>query len=121
MTPFATTNTIYYDPITSTTSTSTTSPTVYTTIGPTSFSFSYENTKEKMKEYCDKVDQHVDKLEEDIDFLNNERIELKQTVANQQAQIDLLKTQLETMNDKLNSLEGLVHWIEDHVNVEVNI
>ena len=117
----------FYDWSTTNTATASTSavssgPTLYTTTAPiVTFSTSVETYDERIKEYCEKVDQHVDKLEEDIEFLNTERLELQKTVADQHAQIDILKTELQAATDKLNSLEGLVHWIEDHVNVEVNI
>lgn len=108
MPPF-TTNTIYYDPLTSTTTT--TSPTVYTTVGPTSISFSYENTEETVKEYCDKVDQHVDKLEEDIDFLNNQRIshdQLIETLVHANIEKD---NKIKDLTDAIESLKGYVNYI----------
>ena len=123
MPPFATANTIYYDPITSTTTaTSTTSPTIYTTVGPTSISFAYENTEEKMREYCDKVDQHVDKLEEDIEFLNEKRKlneEHIENLINQNLQKD---TRIKVLEDTVTFLKGytdhleiLIHALEDKI------
>lgn len=120
MPPF-TTNTICYDPLTITTST--TSPTVYTTIGPTPISFTYENTEEKIKEYCDKVDQHVDKLEEDIEFLNNKRQMNEEHIVrliNQNIQKD---TKIKELEDSItflkgytSHLEGLIHVLEEKIN-----
>ena len=119
MPPFATTNTIYYDPLTSTTttSTSTTSPTVYTTVGPTTISFAYENTQEKMKEYCDKVDQHVDKLEEDIEFLNNQRISHDQLIETLiHANIEK-ENKIKDLTDAIESLKGYVNYIVDRLDL----
>ena len=117
MPPFATTNTIYYEPITSTiTSTSTTSPTVYTTSGPT-ISFIGENTEEKMKEYCDKVDQHVDKLEEDIEFLNNQRISHDQVIESLiHANIEK-DNKIKDLTDNIESLKGYVSYIVDRLDL----
>ena len=118
MPPFTTTNTTYYAPITSTTtSTSTIPPTVYTTVGPASISFAYNNTEEKMKEYCDKVDQHVDKLEEDIDFLNNQRIshdQLIETLVHANIEKD---NKIKDLTDTIESLRGYVNYIEDRINI----
>ena len=122
MPPFATTDAIYYDPITrTTTSTSTTSPTVYTTAGPASISFSYENTEEKMKEYCDKVDQHVDKLEEDIEFLNEKRKlneEHIEYLINQNiqkdARIKVLEDTVTFLKGYTDHLETLIHKLEEN-------
>lgn len=119
MPPSATTNTIYYDPLTSTitTSTSTTSPTVYTTVGPTSISFAYDNTEEKMREYCDKVDQHVDKLEEDIEFLNNQRIshdQLIETLVHANIEKD---NKIKDLTDAIESLKGYVKYIIDRLDL----
>ena len=118
MPPFATANTIYYEPTTSTTtSTSTTSPTVYTTIGPTSISFVHEDTKEKMKEYCDKVDQHVDKLEEDIEFLNNQRISHDQVIESLiHANIEK-DNKIKDLTDTIESLKGYVSYIADRLDL----
>ena len=120
MPPFATNNTICYDPLTSTTSTSTststTSPTVYTTIGPTSISFTYENTEEKMKEYCDKVDQHVDKLEEDIEFFNNKRLTIEEHVEyliNQNIQKD---TKIKELEDTITNLKSFINFLDNKIN-----
>ena len=118
--PPSTTNTICYDPLTSTTNT--TSPTIYTTVGPTSISFAYENTEEKMKEYCDKVDQHVDKLEEDIEFLNEKRKlneEHIKHLINQNIQKD---TRIKELEDAVTFLKGytdhletLIHTLEEKI------
>ncbi len=116
MPPFATTNTIYYDPTTSTTtSTSTTSPTVYTTIGPTSISFAYKNTEEKMKEYCDKVDQHVDKLEEDIEFFNTKREEQEQVIAVLRINNTEYNRRIEELEKEKMNLESYAHWLESRI------
>lgn len=114
MPPF-TTNTICYDPlinVATSTSTSTAIPTVYTTSGPT-ISFTYEDTEEKMKEYCDKVDQHVDKLEEDIEFLNERR------TANE-AQIEFLVQQNIEKDTKIKELTLELHDIKGYANYLVS-
>lgn len=116
MPPFAT-NTIYYEPITSTTTTSTTSPTVYTTVGPTSVSFIYKDTEEKMKEYCDKVDQHVDELEEDIEFLNTKREEQEQVIAAMQVNNTDYNKRIEELEKEKMNLESYVHWLETRIEI----
>lgn len=116
MPPF-TTNTICYDSLTSGATTSTSSPTVYTTLGPASISFTYEDTKEKMKEYCDKVDQHVDKLEEDIEFLNNQRIshdQLIETLVHANIEKD---NKIKNLTDTIESLKGYVNYIVDRLDL----
>jgi peptidoglycan hydrolase CwlO-like protein len=119
MPPFTATNTIYCAPTTSTTtSTSATiSPTIYTTVGPTSISLAYENTEEKMREYCDKVDQHVDKLEEDIEFLNEKRKlneEHIENLINQNLQKD---TTIKELTARINSLQGYINYLVDRISV----
>lgn len=116
MPPFATTNTIYYNPLTSTTTTSTTTPTVYTTSGPT-ISFIYENTEERMKNYCDKVDQHVDKLEEDIEFLNEKR-KLNEghleRLINQNIEQDAA---IKDLTNEIKDLRGYINYLVDRITV----
>ena len=117
MPPFATTNTICYDPLISTTSTSTVSPTVYTTLGPNSISFTYANTEEKMKEYCDKVDQHVDKLEEDIEFLNDKRISHDQLI-DTLIHVNIEKdNKIKDLTNAIETLKGYVNYIENRLNL----
>ena len=108
MPPFTATNTIYCEPIMgTTTSTSATSPTIYTTIGPSSISFVQRDTEEKTKEYCDKVDQHVDKLEEDIEFLNEKR-------KSNEELIDQLIYQNSEMDTKIKTLESSVTFLKNY-------
>ena len=114
MPPFTITNTINYDSTINTIST--TSPTVYTTSGPT-ISFIGENTEEKMKEYCDKVDQHVDKLEEDIEFLNNQRISHDQVIESLiHANIEK-DNKIKDLTDNIESLKGYVSYIVDRLDL----
>ena len=114
MPPFATANTIYYEPITTTT-TSTTSPTVYTTVGPASVSFIYKDTEEKMREYCDKVDRHVDELEEDIEFLNTKREEQEQVVAALRINDTQYNKRIEELEKEKMNLESYVNWLESRI------
>ena len=114
MPPFATANTIYYEPITTTT-TSTTSPTVYTTVGPASVSFIYKDTEEKMREYCDKVDRHVDELEEDIEFLNTKREEQEQVVAALRINDTEYNKRIEELEKEKMNLESYVNWLESRI------
>lgn len=113
MPPFATANTIYYEPITTTTST--TSPTVYTTVGPASVSFIYKDTEEKMREYCDKVDRHVDELEEDIEFLNTKREEQEQVIAALLVNDTEYNKRIEELEKEKMHLESYVNWLETRI------
>lgn len=117
MPPFTATNTIYYEPITSTTtSTSTSAPTIYTTSGPT-ITLAYENTQEKVKEYCDKVDQHVDELEEDIEFLNEKRKsneERLEQLINQNIEQD---TTIKELTARIGDLQGYINYLVDRISV----
>lgn len=90
-----TATTVYYDPIPATQS-----------IFPTYIDL--EETKNKMKEYCEKTDEHVDKLEEDIDYLN----------ANREAHgylLNKLETQLDSCMDKINTLTNTVSSLDSSV------
>lgn len=117
MPPF-TTNTICYDPLTSgfSTTTTATAPNVYTTSGPT-ISFTYENTEEKMRKYCDKVDQHVDKLEEDIEFLNDKRKSnegnLEQLI-NQNIEQD---AEIKNLINEIKDLQGYINYLVDRISM----
>ena len=117
MPPFTTTNTTYYAPITSTTtSTSTAASTIYTMSGPT-ITLAYENTQEKVKEYCDKVDQHVDELEEDIEFLNEKRRsneERLEQLINQNSEKD---TAIKELTAEVNDLRGYVNYLVDRISI----
>lgn len=90
-----TATTVYYDPIPATQS-----------IFPTYIDL--EETKDKMKKYCEKTDEHVDKLEEDIDYLN----------ANREAHgylLNKLETQLDSCMDKINTLTNTVSSLDSSV------
>ena len=117
MPPFTTTNTTYYAPITSTTtSTSTAASTIYTMSGPT-ITLAYENTQEKVKEYCDKVDQHVDELEEDIEIINEKRRsneERLEQLINQNSEKD---TAIKELTAEVNDLRGYVNYLVDRISI----
>lgn len=90
-----TATTVYYDPIPATQS-----------IFPTYIDL--EETKDKMKKYCEKTDEHVDKLEEDIDYLNENR-EAHSYLLNQ------LQTKLDSCMDKINMLTNTVSSLDSTV------
>lgn len=116
MPPFATTNTIYCEPITSTTSASTTASTIYTASVPT-ITLAYSDTEEKMKEYCDKVDQHVDALEEDIEFLNEKRKSNEERIEqliNQNTEQD---TTIKELTARIGDLQGYINYLVDRINI----
>lgn len=119
MPPFTTTNTIYYDPTVSnaSTSTSTISPTIYATIDPTSISFTYKDTEEKMKEYCDKVDQHVDKLEEDIEFLNDHRLSNEEQIEFLVQQNIEKDTKIKELISELQDIKGYANYLANRIDL----
>lgn len=119
MPPFTATNTIYCAPTTSTTtSTSATiSPTIYTTVGPTSISLAYEDTQEKVKEYCDKVDKHVDELEEDIEFLNEKRQSNEERLEQLINQNIWQDTTIKELTARIGDLQGYINYLVDRISI----
>lgn len=122
MPPFTESNTIYCNCNSLTSTTTTTSPTIYTAIGPSSISIVHENTEETVKKYCDKVDQHVDKLEEDIEFLNEKRLshgDLLEILVNANIEKDnkikALEGSVTYLKNYTSHLEALIHLLEDKV------
>ena len=90
--------TVYYDPIPVTQS-----------IFPTYIDL--EETKNKMKEYCEKTDEHVDKLEEDIDYLNANREAHGHLLNKLEAQFDSCIDKINTLTSTVSSLDSSVKYI----------